>query len=84
MVGSVGDYIYNVRNLAFPINLAYRNHPQLDPKRSDVSCGSDHTNGAHFGFADGSVHFIGDTISMRTLYALASRQGDDVIAEPIN
>ena len=83
-VGAVGQYMYNVRNIAFPINLANRNHPQLNPSRSDVSCGSEHTNGAHFGFADGSVHFIGDTISLRTLYSLASRQGDETISEPIN
>jgi prepilin-type N-terminal cleavage/methylation domain-containing protein/prepilin-type processing-associated H-X9-DG protein len=84
IVGAVGDWLYNVRNMAYPINLAYRKHPQLNPNRSDVSCGSEHSNGAHFGFADGSVHFINDSISLRTLYYLASRQGDETISEQIN
>jgi prepilin-type N-terminal cleavage/methylation domain-containing protein/prepilin-type processing-associated H-X9-DG protein len=83
-VGAVGDWLYNVRNMAFPINSAYRFHPTHSPNRSDVSCGSEHTNGAHFGFADGSVQFISDGISLRTLYALASRQGDETISEQIN
>jgi prepilin-type processing-associated H-X9-DG protein len=83
IVGLVGDWAYNARNLAFPINEANRNGTK-NPPRTDVSCGSEHSNGAHFGFADGSVHFISDSIGLRTLYFLASRQGDETISEPIN
>jgi prepilin-type processing-associated H-X9-DG protein len=82
-LGAVGEYLYNVRNMSYPLNIAHRTS-SIDPKRSDVGCGSHHSNGAHFGFADGSVHFINDGISLRTLYYLASRQSDDVISEQIN
>jgi prepilin-type N-terminal cleavage/methylation domain-containing protein len=77
-VGSVGDWIYNVRNIAFPINEAARYGPR-SPDRSDVSCGSDHTNGAHFAFADNSVRFLSDSTDLRTLYAMASRAGDETL-----
>jgi prepilin-type N-terminal cleavage/methylation domain-containing protein/prepilin-type processing-associated H-X9-DG protein len=78
VVGSVGDWIYNVRNLAHPINSAYRNGPK-NPDRSDVSCGSEHSNGAHFAFADGSVRYLNDSVEMRVLYAVASRSADETV-----
>jgi prepilin-type processing-associated H-X9-DG protein len=78
IVGSVGDWIYNVRNMAHPINAAYRNGPK-NPERSDVSCGSEHSGGAHFAFADGSVRFVSDSTEMRVLYAVASRGADETL-----
>jgi prepilin-type N-terminal cleavage/methylation domain-containing protein/prepilin-type processing-associated H-X9-DG protein len=78
ILGAVGDWIYNVRNITYPINLAYRNGP-LQPDRSDVSCGSEHTGGAHFAFADGSVRFLSDNTELRILYALASRACDETL-----
>jgi prepilin-type processing-associated H-X9-DG protein len=78
IVGSVGDWIYNVRNITHPINKAYRHGPG-NPDRSDVSCGSEHTGGAHFAFADNSVRFLNESTEMRVLYAMASRACDETL-----
>ncbi|HEX4610034.1 MAG TPA: DUF1559 domain-containing protein [Urbifossiella sp.] len=40
---------------------------------------SDHTGGCNFVFADGSVHFISETIPMSTYKALGSRAGGEVV-----
>jgi prepilin-type N-terminal cleavage/methylation domain-containing protein/prepilin-type processing-associated H-X9-DG protein len=43
--------------------------------------GSGHGGGANVVFADGSVHFLRDSISLKTLQALGTRAGGEVIAE---
>ena len=43
--------------------------------------GSKHPQGANFAFADGSVRFIGQGITLITLQALSSRAGEEIIAE---
>jgi prepilin-type N-terminal cleavage/methylation domain-containing protein/prepilin-type processing-associated H-X9-DG protein len=43
--------------------------------------GSGHGGGANIGFADGSVRFVRDSISLKTLQALSTRAGGEVIAE---
>jgi prepilin-type N-terminal cleavage/methylation domain-containing protein/prepilin-type processing-associated H-X9-DG protein len=48
-----------------------------DPRYSTF--GSQHTGGANFCFADGSVHFISDSIPLATLQALTTRSGGEVI-----
>jgi prepilin-type N-terminal cleavage/methylation domain-containing protein/prepilin-type processing-associated H-X9-DG protein len=45
-----------------------------------VSASSYHTNGVNVGFADGSVHFIADSISFATWQALGSRAGGEVLS----
>lgn len=42
---------------------------------------SGHLNGANILFADGAVHFLSDSVSARTLTALATRDGHEVIDE---
>ena len=44
--------------------------------------GSGHGGGANVVFADGSVHFLRDSLSLKTLQALSTRAGGEVIAEP--
>lgn len=39
------------------------------------SAGSDHTGGAHFGFADGSVHFLSENMSSRVYLELGTADG---------
>jgi prepilin-type processing-associated H-X9-DG protein len=41
---------------------------------------SQHPGGASFAFADGSVHFLKQSIAMPTYCALGSRAGGEVIS----
>jgi prepilin-type processing-associated H-X9-DG protein len=41
-----------------------------------------HTGGCNFTFADGSVHFISQTIDKPTLLGLATMAGGEVITLP--
>ena len=43
--------------------------------------GSGHGGGANVVFADGSVRFLSDSLSLRTLKALCTRAGGEVITE---
>jgi prepilin-type N-terminal cleavage/methylation domain-containing protein/prepilin-type processing-associated H-X9-DG protein len=44
---------------------------------------SDHLRGANALFADGSVHFLTPLLSVQTLTALSTRDGEEVIDQPI-
>jgi prepilin-type N-terminal cleavage/methylation domain-containing protein/prepilin-type processing-associated H-X9-DG protein len=43
---------------------------------------SDHSGGSNFLFADGSVHFLGEDISMLTYQQLSTIRGDEVVEIP--
>jgi prepilin-type processing-associated H-X9-DG protein len=45
-----------------------------------VNAGSFHPGGANFAFADGSVHFIKDSINMLTYQSLGTRGGGEVVS----
>ena len=41
-----------------------------------------HPGGANALFADGSVHFLKNSLNLRTLAALCTRSGGEVISDP--
>ena len=43
---------------------------------------SDHTGGCNFLFADGSVHFLSDTIDMLLYQQLSTMQGNEIVVIP--
>ncbi|MEM8945901.1 MAG: DUF1559 domain-containing protein [Planctomycetota bacterium] len=45
---------------------------------NDLFFGSEHPGGAHFAYADGSVHFLNDDISLTLIRNLATRNGGEV------
>jgi prepilin-type processing-associated H-X9-DG protein len=78
-------------NACFPPNVAISN-PRLNPTtgqpfdRYDFSnlqgFRSYHPGGLQFAFADGSVHFVGETISMTVYRAMATISGGEVASLP--
>jgi prepilin-type N-terminal cleavage/methylation domain-containing protein len=49
---------------------------------NDLPFGSFHSGGVNFACADGSIHFIGDSIDLVVYRALASRNGDETVTLP--
>ncbi len=47
---------------------------------NNASFGSMHPGGAHFAYADGSVHFVSESMDMGVYKAMASRAGGEVAA----
>ncbi|HEY0981116.1 DUF1559 family PulG-like putative transporter [Schlesneria sp.] len=48
---------------------------------TNMAARSAHVGGAHLIFADGSVHFISENISITTFQALGSRAGGEIVGE---
>jgi prepilin-type N-terminal cleavage/methylation domain-containing protein/prepilin-type processing-associated H-X9-DG protein len=74
-VGAHTKWMYNAKNLAYPLNSAAAPGPPLN----NLGFGSLHPGGCHFAMADGSAHFIVENIPLRLLFALASRQANDLV-----
>ena len=47
---------------------------------NNIPFGSRHPGGAHFAMADGSVHFLSETIEMRLYQKLATRKGNEIVS----
>lgn len=62
----------NVFDQAFAIN-------QAPAYENDLH--SDHPGGAHALFADGSVHFLKNSLDVRTLAAICTRAGGEIVGE---
>lgn len=52
-------------------------HWRLIVPFNDLHWGSEHPGGAHFAYADGSVHFLNDDTELEIMRSLASRNGGE-------
>jgi prepilin-type N-terminal cleavage/methylation domain-containing protein len=66
-----GTLMYLSKNVTYPIN------SKFSLKWNDGSFGSQHTGGAQFSRADGSVQFIAQNVDMAIYRAVASRNGGE-------
>ncbi|MDY0168326.1 MAG: DUF1559 domain-containing protein [Thermoguttaceae bacterium] len=86
--------VFQGKNIVWPMNtdpsvLCYRHvrKPGGCPAGSqemafnDIDFGSRHPGGAQFGLADGSVHFLSETINFTTYQDLATMDGGEVVAD---
>jgi len=77
------------KNIRYPINaphvwkiIAPPTMPvELKVLFNDLPFGSDHPGGAHFGFADGSVHFLNETIDFTVYQDMSTKAGEEVVGE---
>jgi prepilin-type N-terminal cleavage/methylation domain-containing protein/prepilin-type processing-associated H-X9-DG protein len=69
-----GYLMIDHKYVQYPINYKGVYLPNQTPYTSN------HSGGANFVFADGSVHFLSSNTSLTTLQALATRNGGEVIA----
>jgi prepilin-type processing-associated H-X9-DG protein len=46
--------------------------------KNELAFGSQHPGGAHFAFADGTVHFLAEGLDLTVYRELASRQGEEI------
>jgi prepilin-type processing-associated H-X9-DG protein len=83
---NAGDVLFGTAgpiNWKLPANFATLPNGQknllIAQRRSNA--GSGHSGGANFCFADGSVHFLSETISPVTFQALGTRASGEVIGD---
>ena len=71
----------NARHDQFP---CWRHDQECHPDEEKTLCrnelyfGSEHPGGAQFLFADGSVHFLNDSLELATYHGLATRRGGEL------
>jgi prepilin-type processing-associated H-X9-DG protein len=62
--------VYYVRDADAPAELK-------QVRKNELAFGSAHPGGAHFAYADGSVHFLGEDLDLSVYRELATRQGEE-------
>jgi|694.fasta_scaffold00333_20 prepilin-type N-terminal cleavage/methylation domain-containing protein len=70
---SNGTLLYTSKNVTNPLN------SKISSPWNDASLGSTHSGGSQFARADGSIHFISNSIDMNVYRAAASRNGGEVL-----
>ena len=74
-----GDMSEHLGSTAVPMNLKPVAQGSIDFAAYEFSLGSRHTAGANFGYTDGSVRFMSQSIDLVTYKALGSRNGGEVV-----
>ena len=74
-------FSYEQRLSVQPALTSSRNFAVYEERRM-CAFGSNHAGGAGFAFADGSVHFLSESIAPHTLQALCTRAGDEMTPAP--
>ena len=85
--------IFQGKNVTWPLNtketsLCYRHDMKpggcpsgsASLKFNNIPFGSRHVGGAHFAMADGSVHFINESISLKLYQDMATRKGNELVS----
>jgi prepilin-type N-terminal cleavage/methylation domain-containing protein len=70
---------WNVMHTANGLNLTVRIPPQSPWSVAEAGFASYHPGGCHFTLADGSAHFLNETIDARLLAALTTRAGGEPV-----
>jgi len=70
---------YACKNIRHPIGPSGYNGNNPGRLFSDVRFGSNHTGGAHFLFADGSVRFVSENIDFQTYQAAATKDEGETL-----
>ncbi len=83
IVGSVGEYMYSSKNVAYALNSGGRGLGQANAARNNMGFGSEHPGGCHFAMGDGSVQFFSENTELLVLFALASRQAEDLVTSDV-
>jgi prepilin-type N-terminal cleavage/methylation domain-containing protein/prepilin-type processing-associated H-X9-DG protein len=85
-IKNLDTYIYTAKNIAYPLNQAYRNPPEVATfsgyPNNDMSFGSMHPGGCHFAMVDGSVQFVRSETPVDILKAFASRKSSETVDNP--
>ncbi|MEX0792759.1 MAG: DUF1559 domain-containing protein [Pirellulaceae bacterium] len=75
--------IMATKDVSWPINVGLQSTNAIYRGYNRIGAfGSHHPGGANFAVADGSVRFLPDTINLDTYYAMASRNGGEVVSLP--
>jgi prepilin-type processing-associated H-X9-DG protein len=77
------SFVHHLLSTPVPINYLTP-ASALDDQVDDRLCafGSEHPGGANFAFVDGSARFMSDQTSLKTLQALSTRAGGEVVDVP--
>ncbi len=80
--GTNGTIAQNVTTIKYPINYPYNSQPGYNnPGDENLPLVSAHPGGVLAVFADGSCHFLSETINYTVLTGLADRQDGSVLGE---
>lgn len=80
-LGGIGGTEYSEGLGSTGPKLNSRLDPSVHGVLMEMSFGSYHTGGAHFGMADGSVRFISENVNLATYRGMGSRNGREVLGE---